>query len=394
MRKANIRILLNTQVLKKNKSEIPNSPYFAGMRPVLLLLFLLLTGPWQAQELQAPLPERNLVPNGSFENYRRKSSNVRQAVPWQQIETVDFYQKPLDNDTTIQKGAYAGNCYVGFRFRKNYKEFLQVKLVEPLHRGTTYTFSMQLRLAFWSNASLLSFGGIFTKGGYRGPRDAIRSLIVDTICNNQSGLYNQFKWIRIQGYYKADGGEKYLSIGNFSTLVQRDMIRLKLIGLRPREAYYFVDEIKLMKAPQFEEKIAVERVGPDYFQNWADSSLSVKPDIHVGDKVPLNNISFVNGKTYLSPESSNELNKLAVWLLRHPGAEIQINGHSDNTGLAFRNQKVSELRARAVFDYLISNGVQNKIYFRGFGSSRPHSSNDTEEGRSLNRRVEFEIIKN
>jgi OOP family OmpA-OmpF porin len=149
-----------------------------------------------------------------------------------------------------------------------------------------------------------------------------------------------------------------------------------------------------MKAPQFEEKIAVERVGPDYFQNWADSSLSVKPDIHVGDKVPLNNISFVNGKTYLSPESSNELNKLAVWLLRHPGAEIQINGHSDNTGLAFRNQKVSELRARAVFDYLISNGVQNKIYFRGFGSSRPHSSNDTEEGRSLNRRVEFEIIKN
>lgn len=364
------------------------------MRAVLVLIFTFLIRLLPAQNQSVTSPERNLVPNGSFENYRKKSSDVRKAVPWQQIETVDYYHKPLDNDTTAEKGAYTGDCYVGFRFRKNYKEFLQVKLAEPLHRGTIYSFTMHLRLAFWSNASLRSFGAVFTKGGYRGPKDAIRSMMVDTVSRQDGGLVNQFKWITIQAYYKADGGEKFLSIGNFSPVIQKDMVRLKLIGLRPREAYYFVDEIKLVKALQFEEKIATERVGPDYFQNWADSSLTVKPDIHVGETVQLNNITFVDGKTYLTPESFIELNKLAAWLLRHPSTEIQINGHSDNTGLAFRNQKVSEMRARAVFEYLISKGVQNKMYFRGFGSTKPLGSNETDQGRALNRRVEFEIIKN
>jgi outer membrane protein OmpA-like peptidoglycan-associated protein len=54
---------------------------------------------------------------------------------------------------------------------------------------------------------------------------------------------------------------------------------------------------------------------------------------------------------------------------------------------------MSELRAREVFEYLIKKGVQNKMYFKGFGSSQPLASNDTDEGKAKNRRVEFQIIK-
>ena len=54
---------------------------------------------------------------------------------------------------------------------------------------------------------------------------------------------------------------------------------------------------------------------------------------------------------------------------------------------------MSELRAREVFEYLIKKGVQNKMYFKGFGSSQPVASNDTDEGKAKNRRVEFQIIK-
>ena len=43
---------------------------------------------------------KNLVPNGSFENYRKKSGNIKQAIPWQQIASVDYYQQPLSNDTS------------------------------------------------------------------------------------------------------------------------------------------------------------------------------------------------------------------------------------------------------------------------------------------------------
>jgi len=125
-----------------------------------------------------------------------------------------------------------------------------------------------------------------------------------------------------------------------------------------------------------------------------DSVLEVKKDIHVGDKVQLKNIFFENARYYLLPESYAELNKLAQYLIRNPKMEIRINGHSDNSGSKSKNQKLSELRAREVFEYLIKKGVQNKMYFKGFGSNLPVASNDTEDGKAKNRRVEFEIIKN
>jgi OOP family OmpA-OmpF porin len=124
-----------------------------------------------------------------------------------------------------------------------------------------------------------------------------------------------------------------------------------------------------------------------------DSILKVKENIKVGEKVALNNIFFVNGKYYLLPESYVELNKLALYLIKNPDIEIRINGHSDNTGLRHKNQKISELRAREVFEYLIKKGVQNKMYYKGFGSEQPIADNSTEDGREKNRRVEFEIIK-
>lgn len=364
------------------------------MKRLLILLILFDSAAFLAQDQNEPKPEKNLVPNGSFENYRKKSGDVRKAIPWKPIETIDYYQNPLTNDTTVQKGAYEGYCYTGFRFRKKYKEFLQAKLAEPLHRGTIYEFSMHIRLAFWSNAVLKSFGAVFTKAGYKGQQDAIKSNMADTVCQKGSpGLFKGFQWFTVKGFYKADGGEKYITIGNFAPIIKKDMVRMNAFRVGFKESYYFVDDIKLVKARQFEEKVDVQIVGPSYQDFMSDSTLTVKADIKVGEKVELNNISFENGRYYLLPESNIELNKLAQYLIKNPTVQIQINGHSDNDGLKYKNQKISELRAREVFEYLIKKGVQNKMYFKGFGSSQPIADNKTQEGRAKNRRVEFEIIK-
>lgn len=362
------------------------------MRVILLcfLAFFLFSGAY-AQNTALKY-QKNLVPNGSFENYRKKSSDIRRAIPWRQIETIDYYHNPLDNDTTAERGAYQGTCYAGFRFRKKYKEFAQVKLAEPLHRGTIYEFRIHLRLAYWSNAQLRSFGALFTKGGYRGQKDVYKGNMVDTLCA-KGGLEKGYRWFEIRGFYKADGGEKYLTIGNFSPVINKDLYRIKTIGLRVKEAYYFVDDISLKRAPQFEEKVKVVVVGPTKAENEEDSVLKVKDNIQVGEKVSLNNIFFENGRYTILPESYSELNKLAQYLIRHPELEIQINGHSDNAGMRHKNQRISELRARSVFEYLIQKGVQNKMYFKGYGSSMPIAGNDTDIGRARNRRVEFEIIK-
>ncbi|MES2513712.1 MAG: OmpA family protein [Bacteroidota bacterium] len=340
---------------------------------------------------QSPEIIKNLVPNGSFENYRKKSGSIKQAIPWQQIASVDYYQEPISNDTSSSKGARTGNCYAGLRFQKKYKEFLQVKFAEPLHRGTTYEFEMYIRLAFWSNASLKSVGALFTKVGYKSKADVVKSALIDSV-SKKGSFINGYKWFKISGKYMADGGEKYLTIGNFSPNVKKDMVRMNVFKLGFKEAYYFVDDVSLIKAKEAVEKVKVEIVGS--FNLEQDSVLDVKKDVKVGEKIALKNIFFENGRYYLLPESYSELNKLVQYLLRNPRMEVQINGHSDNSGSKSKNQKLSEQRAREVFEYLIKKGVQNKLYFKGYGSTLPIAANDTPEGQAKNRRVEFEIIKN
>lgn len=352
-------------------------------------LFLPISG-W-CQTSSGAVFQKNLVPNGSFENYRKKSSNIRQAIPWQQIASVDYYQEPLSNDTSSQKGAHSGDCYAGLRFQKKYKEFIQVKLADPLRRGTIYEFEMYVRFAFWSNASLKSFGALFTKGGYKSQADVVRSALIDSVCK-KGAFINGYQWFRISGKYQAEGGEKYITIGNFSPKISKDMLRIDVFKLGFKEAYYFIDDISLIKAPEPVEKVKVEIVGS--FIAEEDSVLEVKNDVKVGEKIQLKNIFFENGKYYLLPESYIELNKLAQYLIRHPQMEIRINGHSDNSGSKAKNQRLSEQRAREVFEYLIKKGAQNKMYFKGFGSDFPVASNDTDDGKAKNRRVEFEIIKN
>lgn len=336
-----------------------------------------------------PVFDKNIVPNGSFENYRKKTGNIKQAIPWNQISTVDYYHKPLDDDTTAEKGAKDGDSYAGLRYQKKYKEFLQVRLAESLHRGSTYEFTMYIRLAYWSNAVLKSFGVYFSKGGYTG--SAAKANLVDSVCK-KGGFSNNFKWFKIHGYYKADGGEKYITIGNFHPEIKKDLIRMNILKRGFKEAYYFVDDISLYRRQQPDEIIETVIVGPSKQKFEEDSVLNVGQDIKVGDKIALNNIFFTTGSHYLTPESYQELNKLAQYLLRNPNLVIQINGHSDNSGIKFKNQKMSELRAREVFEYLIKKGVQNKMSFKGFGSSMPIASNETDEGKAKNRRVEFEVI--
>lgn len=361
-----------------------------NLKHTYVLALLMISGLVIAQ--QSPEIIKNLVPNGSFENFRKKSGSIKQAIPWQQIASVDYYQEPISNDTSLNKGARTGNCYAGLRFQKKYKEFLQVKLAEPLHRGTTYEFEMYVRLAFWSNASLKSLGALFSKVGYKSKADAVKTAMIDSVCKKGSFI-NGYQWFKISGKYLADGGEKYLTIGNFSPNVKKDMLRMNIFKFGFKEAYYFIDDVSLIKAKEVVEKVKVEIVG-SFNVDAQDSVLEVSKTIKVGEKVQLKNIFFENGRYYILPESYSELNKLVQYLLRNPQMEVQINGHSDNSGSKAKNQRLSEQRAREVFEYLIKKGVQNKLYFKGYGSSLPIAGNDTDIDRAKNRRVEFEIIKN
>jgi outer membrane protein OmpA-like peptidoglycan-associated protein len=116
--------------------------------------------------------------------------------------------------------------------------------------------------------------------------------------------------------------------------------------------------------------------------------------IEIGESIQLRNVFFVQSKAALLPESYPELDRLVRIMKDNKTLEIQLEGHTDGRGDPRANLQLSEERVQAVRQYLISKGISEKrIVGKGFGGARPMVSNDTEENRQLNRRVEFKITK-
>ncbi|MCS7074117.1 MAG: OmpA family protein, partial [Bacteroidia bacterium] len=102
---------------------------------------------------------------------------------------------------------------------------------------------------------------------------------------------------------------------------------------------------------------------------------------------------FDTGSSVIRPESAPELERLIKFLNENPKVKIRINGHTDNTGNPATKLELSLDRANAVRDYLIAHKISpHRITTKGFGMQLPVADNETEEGRALNRRVEFQIM--
>jgi len=119
----------------------------------------------------------------------------------------------------------------------------------------------------------------------------------------------------------------------------------------------------------------------------------LKP-IEPGQVVILKNVFFAHDSYELVPTSEAELNRLVGLMNDNPDIVLEISGHTDNTGTSAYNLVLSTNRAKTVNDYLVSRGIaQKRIRFIGLGETRPIDTNDTPEGRALNRRTEFRIVK-
>jgi outer membrane protein OmpA-like peptidoglycan-associated protein len=118
--------------------------------------------------------------------------------------------------------------------------------------------------------------------------------------------------------------------------------------------------------------------------------------VRQGDDLLLNlpsGITFAYNSSQVQPQFRQTLDQVADILSQYKQTYIDVYGHTDSTGSAEYNQRLSEQRATSVADYLASRGVQPaRIGTRGFGKSQPIASNDTEEGRAANRRVEIKIV--
>ncbi len=137
-----------------------------------------------------------------------------------------------------------------------------------------------------------------------------------------------------------------------------------------------------------------ENVNIPYSAGYQEVIKDVKlKKIEVGKTIVLNNIFYDFDKATLRSESLSELERLILLLNDNSTMNIEISSHTDNKGTDDYNQKLSQMRAQSVVDYLVEKGIaKQRLVAKGYGESVPVATNETDEGRQQNRRTEFKIL--
>ena len=200
----------------------------------------------------------------------------------------------------------------------------------------------------------------------------------DEVINAKKG-----KWIKIEAEFFANNDFTHMIIGNF---YRTHKTNIKDFGSGEwNNAYYLIDDVNLYQLTNIEPEIEPEPVVDNSLENI---------EVEVGKVIELQNIFFETAKWDLLPASHTELRELVNLMNKYPTMEIAIHGHTDSRGGVNYNQNLSENRAKAVYEYLIGSNIEQfRIRFAGFGLAKPIATNDTPDGRQLNRRVEFVIEK-
>jgi len=387
---------------------------------VSLSLFLLCLGHVTAQDsVFVDTNPVNLVFNGSFEENRFCPKRV-DAVGilinvdgWYQPTrgSADYFNSCGSRECGVPDNKlghqmpHEGEGYCGIYCSKNdYREYLQTRLRRRLRPGDSVQVSFYVSLSEQSLGAVSTIGALFTEESIY---DTVRSILLhkeyEKISEDVSQviattyepqvenpverpLVDTKGWQRVTGTFVADGGEQYITIGNFRTAERSGYVELDFLTQLLPGSYYYIDDV-MVECLNCESPIADDlKVDSAYLTQE-------QPSFSLGSTFVLKDIFFEFDKSTILQQSYFELMRLISLLNTYPTMKIEIGGHTDSKGSETYNQRLSENRAKAVTDYLISKGVPEKrLQFKGYGKAQPIDTNETEEGRARNRRVEFKII--
>lgn len=328
---------------------------------------------------------QNIVPNPSFEEITSDScvleANISMmpcVLNWYTVQGIPDYVNHRLNDHKIRAPlAKDGDAIIGLYlpYPGSLKlEYIETKLPKPLTKGSVYTAKVYVAKDLKHYPKSISGIGILISnaplvdqiGSTNGIEQlkSIQKLQPQALEHSGTLLNKKNEWMLVQGTFTADGTEEYVSLGRFQLTDINDLT----IG-----AYYYFDSISI-----------VEQSSTLSLANLSTGSTPVK----------LTNLHFESGSVKIGTDSFDELNKLVDILKTNKEIILLISGHTDNSGNDIDNNALSLGRAEAVKVYLIEAGINtDRIVTKGFGASNPISSNNTAEGRLLNRRIEVQIIE-
>lgn len=346
---------------------------------------------------------QNLVPNPGFEEYVKcpgsfMLNRTEFAIHgWQSPTngTPDHFHSCSSGEADVpvnwagNSNAHTGKGYAGiyvWTTDREYREYLQCELSEPLVTGEKYIVEFYFKLANKTVYAINRMGMTFSQTRIHETQDGILKMIPvlsvekDTAMTAATGSWEQ-AWME----YVAQGGERYVIIGNFFSNKETRFTRLPFrYGLEPmlnERSYYYIDDVLV-------QHVGVEQpVDPG-------SVTQLNPEsIALNHTYTLKDIKFEFDSYILHPSSNDELAKVVAYLNAHPEVNVRISGHTDFVGSDDYNLTLSRNRAKSVTDFLIMRGVdEHRIVSYGFGKSRPIRQEKTEEAGKINRRVELKFV--
>lgn len=276
---------------------------------------------------------------------------------------------------------FFGDNMLGLRLtdlQNSHREYIAIKLQEPIIKISKYRISLQISRNCSFDYESNNFGFLFTND----------SIINENIANtyfpqiNIDSLITSINWVHICDTLIISKPYKYLVLGNFHRNSETKYTKTQ--NCRILEMYNNFPSFNLENtfcAYYFIDNLEITCLDSNYFENTLSSTYI------------LNDLAFDINNYHL--KNTMILNEIIEQLKKYNNIKLEISGHTDNSGDEMANQALSENRAKAVYEYLVSKGVDsNRLAFKGYGSTIPIADNQTNEGREKNRRVEIKILEN
>ncbi len=349
---------------------------------------------------------QNLFPNPSFED---KRANRQSMHPWQMINTIDYFIYDASKEGQILKTkikdknfklrtARTGNAYVGLRVWPKYSEYLVIQLEEPLEKEAKYLFEMYVVLSPHSNSLLKSIG--LSAYSFKAPyaqQSANSDYPSQFNIYNEKGIGNDKNWTKVAGVFIANGGERFITIGNFS-LNNKNKFKTRKLTFKKREAYYYIDDLALYKLDKFGYPIYGDTT----------STIASKQTIET-ELVLTNEVPDEYYRTILFPPQSSDLNYEAYLKLAHiidylnknPEIQVKIVGYTakneildslPDTEMKKTNISLAIRRAKSTYHFLTGNRINRNRVLIYYSTELCKAETNTDNDYDC-KKVEIEFFK-
>lgn len=360
--------------------------------------------------------DNNLVENPGFEQTEgkiRRGGAIAVAIGWMSPTgaAADLFSGKVKEgfgtpDNTYGSEAPDGsdnNNYAGIRVfsygDKEPRQYISTKLKLPLRKDAKYCVTFYVNLAEGSKYAANNIGVNFSKKQYN--INESKSIMTQThVMHQDNPVFNAFfGWEQICGIYQAEGGEKFLTIGNFFANGETKNERLKkpkdFMGTSVVSAYYYVDNISVVMIDEDEEcKCQADEAEPESTFIYEVAPINAE-GLKPAQVFNFTTVYFGYGKAKLTIGADGHLQNIADVLLANDNAKVRISAHMDSDEVGSgKHDGLDMERAQAAKEWLVEKGIRpERILVDTKGDAMPDDNSGTELGQAKNRRLTFTYIE-